>query len=228
MAGRRWQAVQNAASLLKTDLHASTNVFEIEAALQVLAFGTDQKKARPAYATLTRLLSVTRRLAVDRDGETESPRYVCPDDYDVYLLDMDAQSINAYALDQRGEINRRTTDEPFTPQSLTGNLVGIALRPLVRAIVRVKKGDTLRVLYLLVDTGSPYTFFTEATWKCLGMEPPTSSVRVEINAVSVEVGVSHGRFADIDLAGANFLFAARAILHIDYPPGVIEVRMQIP
>lgn len=78
---------------------------------------------------------------------------------------------------------------------------------------------------MLVATGSPYVFFSEKTWKALGVtieDFPGGQASVVINATKVLGHASSNHFADIDVLGVSFLKQKQLV--VDYTKETVEIK----
>ena len=137
-----------------------------------------------------------------------------PDAFDVVFTDIGHSDLALVARDFFG-IERLSVATPADASfPARGVVFGVNRRVLVPLAVR-HESSAVRVLFV-VDSGSPYTFLCEDTMRALGFVGPPSARTVFINDMKTWVGVSHGRFASVDLLGADFLFYAGASVTIDF------------
>lgn len=156
----------------------------------------------------------------------DANQYVSADAFDVLLTDLSAEEICKLKIDGQRHLSPATGTSPSVLQGIT---LGENARVLVRACVS-RPSSSNRIIPLLnvmmlVDTGSPYVFFTEKTWKALGVpieDFPGGQASVEINGTRVLGHVSHNHFADIDVLGASFLKQRQLVA--DYINEIAEIK----
>jgi len=112
---------------------------------------------------------------------------------------------------------------------LRGVTLGENARVLVKAVVtrsgNLQQHHAINVT-MLVDTGSPYVYFTQKTWKALGVDLadlPNDEAYLKINGVRVLAHVSSNHFEDIDVMGTSFLKNCKVA--IDYPEQKAEIHI---
>lgn len=176
------------------------------------------------WEALFEITQLTRDIEITMPIDIAPEKWINPADYDVYLTDVSAGDVEDLAF-QNHEAQRQIVAEPGVDVSvMRGNFIGL-MRPFVRCLVQRRCGDPMRVVWMLYDTGSPFTFFTQETWRVFGLEPPVSEGLMLINGISTKVGVSHGHFKDIDLLGGNFMQSARADVVLSYKTLTITVKI---
>lgn len=106
---------------------------------------------------------------------------------------------------------------------------GIVYGPHNRVFVAtvIKRGDRLRHVHFLVDTGSPFTYICNEALQSLGIEvlDPKNPVRVRINGMPTTALQSHGHFADLNLLGTDFLMTFGCVLTADFDNGKVKIVM---
>jgi len=93
----------------------------------------------------------------------DASHYVPADAFDVVLTDLSAEEISKMKIDGQRHLSLALGE---TPTALGGITLGENARVLVRACVSRPSSGTRSALLnvmMLVDTGSPYVFFTEKT-----------------------------------------------------------------
>lgn len=155
----------------------------------------------------------------------DANQYVSANAFDVLLTDLSAEEISKLKIDGQRHLSPATGTSPSVLQGIT---LGENARVLVRACVSRPSSSTrtpLLNVMMLVDTGSPYVFFSEKTWKALGVpieDFPGGQASVEINGTRVLGHVSHNHFADIDVLGASFLKHRQLV--VDYINEIVEIK----
>lgn len=77
---------------------------------------------------------------------------------------------------------------------------------LVRAVLSAKQKSVYAIM--LVDTGSPYTFLTDETFKALGInleEHQSDQAFLLLNAQRTKAHLSKAHFEEVNVLGTNFL-----------------------
>jgi hypothetical protein len=100
-----------------------------------------------------------------------------------------------------------------------GKIFGHAHRLFAPMVVT--KGSTRVQVIFLIDMCSPATYLRADTMRALlGLDEsaavPDYGVVARINGGSTQVYLSHGRFANVDLLGSDFLSCEQAKLVADY------------
>lgn len=150
--------------------------------------------------------------------------YIDPRVYDVLLSDMNDEliSTDVAAMLNVQNLSSCEDDSPIWP--VFGAFYGSYQRPMLGLkVTRVKRALTKNVIFLL-DTGSPITFMTEAAFEAFGQAPGTihGVQPYVVNGVALSIGVSHGKFHDVNVLGADFLRSVHA--HLRYVDGVLELE----
>mmetsp|Transcript_6185 Transcript_6185/g.8908 ORF Transcript_6185/g.8908 Transcript_6185/m.8908 type:complete len:214 (-) Transcript_6185:835-1476(-) len=164
------------------------------------------------------LASVKNVLMID------ASQYVPANAFDVLLTDLSAEEISKMKIDGQRHLSPATGEVPSILQGIT---LGENARVLVRACVSRPLSSTrspLLNVIMLVDTGSPYVFFTEKTWEALGVQIedfPGGQASVVINGTKVLGHVSHNHFSDIDVLGASFLKQRQLV--VDYTSEIAKI-----
>ena len=157
----------------------------------------------------------------------DADQYVKADAFDVLLTDLSAKEISKMQIDGQRHLSPATDETPYVLQGIT---IGENARVLVRACVSRPLSSTrtrspLLNVMMLVDTVSPYVFFTRKTWEALGVpieDFPGRQASVVIHGTKVLGHVSHNHFADIDVLGASFLKQRQ--LFVDYINETAEIK----
>ncbi len=138
-----------------------------------------------------------------------------PAAFDVVTTDISEADLARLGPEHFGceRLARASSDAGFPAR---GVIWGASHRIFVPLTVRHSDGEPVRVLFLL-DTASPHTFLRADTLRALGLvASPSTSPNVFINGTKVSVSMSHSRFANVDLVGADFLVRVSATVQIDY------------
>ena len=136
-----------------------------------------------------------------------------PNEYDVLIPD-----ISEGDMLQIGEILgvvnlSPVCDPPVFP--IRGIMYGHNVRIFVPLVVKV--GQTSINVNFLFDTGSPYSYLREETFKNLGfLESIPSQVVANIHGFSALVHLSHGHFGNVNLLGQDYLRHVGIIATLDY------------
>jgi hypothetical protein len=99
----------------------------------------------------------------------DATEYVVVEQFDILLTDIKAEDIERITIDGVKHLSPATTSTSV----LRGVTVGENARVLVKAVVtrsgNLQQHRAINVI-MLVDTGSPYVFLTQKTWKAFGVD----------------------------------------------------------
>lgn len=156
----------------------------------------------------------------------DATQHIPANSFDILLTDLSVAEISKMKIDGQMHLSLATGE---TPSALKGMIIGENARVLVRACVSRSTSSAstnpLLNVMMLVDTGSPYVFLTENTWKALGVQIedfPGGQASVVINGTKVLGHVSCNHFADIDVLGASFLKYRQLV--VDYTNEIVEIN----
>lgn len=141
-------------------------------------------------------------------------------EFDILLTDIKGETIKGMEIDGAKHLSEvestERRDSSETPAVLNGITYGDYSRVLVKAVLSAK-GKSLNA-FVLVDTGSPYTFLTRETFRALQIDledQPDDQAFVLINGQRIKAHLSKNHFEDVNVLGANFLDFCE--VSIDYP-----------
>ena len=138
-------------------------------------------------------------------------------EFDILLTDIKGETIREIEIDGVKHLSEATGGDGVSHDSvLHGVTFGDYSRVLVKAVLTAK-GKSLNAV-MLVDTGSPYTFLTNETFKALRVDledQPEDQAFVLINGQRTKAHLSKAHFQDVNVLGTNFLDFCE--LTINYP-----------
>jgi hypothetical protein len=156
--------------------------------------------------------------------------WVDPSSADLMLSDLTEQLLAAdiaSLLDVTHLAPARAEDVAWPVRAV---LYGVFSRVMVSLVVcappRAGRAAAALHVVFLVDTGRPYTFVSQSTFKALRYTdalPRSTSLRVQ--GVDMTVQPSHSHFADVNVIGTDFLVRARCTLALDFATtgGLLQV-----
>jgi hypothetical protein len=145
-------------------------------------------------------------------------------DYDILLTDIKGETIRTLEIDGSTHLSEAQTSVEPVSVSLNGVTYGDYSRVLVRAVLSAKQTSVNAVM--LVDTGSPYTFLTDETFKALGInleEHPSDQAFVLVNGQRTKAHLSKAHFEEVNVLGTNFLDFCE--LHVNYPKRTARITI---
>jgi hypothetical protein len=156
---------------------------------------------------------VSYNLTMEKATLVMSPDFEVVDvnDYDIVLTDIKGETIRTLEIDGSSHLSEAQTSIEQVSVSLNGVTYGDYSRVLVRAVLSAKQKSVYAIM--LVDTGSPYTFLTDETFKALGInleEHPSDQVFVLVNAQRTKAHFIQGPFRGSQCTGDKFLGFLRA------------------
>jgi hypothetical protein len=151
------------------------------------------------------------------------------EEFDILLFDVMPETIDGLKIDGVEHLSSAGDNITFLPNveyTLKGIIFGYHSRVLVMALLSKKKSTNAIVR---VDTGSPYTFLTEETFKAIGINIEDLSDDDEcdilINGQRTTVHRSKAHFQDDrNILGANFLRMCEVFL--DYPNKKVQITVK--
>lgn len=146
--------------------------------------------------------------------------------YDILLSDIVGETISGLEIDGVKHLSSADDISPATLDSLKGLFFGPYDRVLVMARLSKKKKQCINAI-MLVDTGSPFTFLTEETFKAIGIniqDQPGDHCDIQINGERTTVSVSTAHFQDVNVLGSNFLRMCEVFL--DYPQQKVQITVK--
>jgi predicted aspartyl protease len=147
--------------------------------------------------------------------------------YDILLSDIVGETISGLEIDGVKHLSSADDTSPATVHStLKGITFGPYNRVLVMACLSKKKKQFVNAI-MLVDTGSPFTFLTEETFKAIGInihDQPGDHCDIQINGERTTVSISTAHFQDVNVLGSNFLRMCEVFL--DYPQQKVQITVK--
>lgn len=147
---------------------------------------------------------------------------ISPASYDVMLTDIAPSDIKGPISDIL-KIEYLSVVPSDTPPRwpLQGILFG-ARRIMVSVVVSCHRLGQIksRNVHFIFDTCSPETYLTREAFAALGVDDPDidGTPTYRVNGQRMHLGVSHGKFEEVNLLGMNFLDRASASVKISYLP----------
>ena len=148
-------------------------------------------------------------------------------EFDILLFDVMPETIDGLKIDGVEHLSSAGDNITFLPNvayTLKGIIFGYHSRVLVMALLSKKKSTNA---IMRVDTGSPYTFLTEETFKAMGInveDLPDDECDILINGQRTTVYRSKAHFQDMNILGANFLRMCEVFL--DYPNKKVQITVK--
>jgi hypothetical protein len=146
-------------------------------------------------------------------------------DYDIVLTDIKGETIRTLEIDGSTHLSEAQTSIEQVSVSLNGVTYGDYSRVLVRAVLSAKQKSVNAIM--LVDTGSPYTFLTDETFKALGInleeQPSDQAFIVLVNAQRTKAHLSKAHFEEVNVLGTNFLDFCE--LQVNYPKKTARITI---
>ncbi len=145
-----------------------------------------------------------------------------PTSFDVLLTDVHSKDLHEDISDKLN-VKYLEIAESDDVKEAAGIVYGPHNQVFVATVI--KRGDRLRHVHFLVDTGSPFTYICNEALQSLGVEvlDPKSPVRVRINGMPTTAMQSHGHFADLNLLGTDFLMTFGCVLTADFENRKVKI-----
>ncbi len=165
-------------------------------------------------------MTIVREEKLDLVDSMEPQSFIAAADYDVLLSDVTHNDLHGQ-IAERLEVQYLTisnSEDHYTKEAI-GVLFGSYLRPMVNLVVSSKRFKRSVNVIFLVDTGSPSLYICEEAMKKLGFKdhvPQTFELLFNGQVHEACMSPQNGHYKDINLIGASFLKATRAMVGIDY------------
>lgn len=145
-----------------------------------------------------------------------------PTEFDVLLPDVHSKDLHEN-ISNILNIKYLETAESDDVKEAVGIVHGWHNRVFVSTVM--KKGDRLRHVHFLVDTGSPFTYICNEVLQSLGVEVshPHTPVTVHINGMPTIILQSHGHFDDVNLLGTNFMKLHGCVLTANFEKNTVKL-----
>jgi hypothetical protein len=188
---------------------------------QILPLKSEEMKANIDH------FQVSYNLTMEKATLMMSPDFEVVDvnDYDILLTDIKGETIRTLEIDGSTHLSEAQTSIEQVSVSLNGVTYGDYSRVLVRAVLSAKQKSVNAIM--LVDTGSPYTFLTDETFKALGInleeQPSDQAFIVLVNAQRTKAHLSKAHFEEVNVLGTNFLDFCE--LQVNYPKKTARITI---
>lgn len=150
---------------------------------------------------------------------------ISPSHIDVLLIDINEEHLKNDVSDLLGiAFLEDNTEPPRWP--IKGSVYGRYFRLMVPISVKHKNRD--KIIFFLLDTGSPFTFLSPTSLESLGFKDTfPESVQMEVHGQKMTVYPSpqDKHFKDINILGADFLRIMKCLLHVDFNNLNLEISL---
>jgi len=142
-------------------------------------------------------------------------------EFDILLTDIKGETIRKMEI---GGAKHLSETSSVAQPTLNGTIFGDYSRVLVNAVLSAK-GRSINAT-MLVDTGSPYTFLTDETFKALQIDlhdQPGDQAFVLVNGQRTKTHLSKAHFEEVNVLGTNFLDFCE--VSISYPKKTAKITI---
>ena len=144
---------------------------------------------------------------------------------DLMLSDVTEEVLTADVAGMLGVTHLTAVNADDVVWPVRALLYGVFSRVMVSLVVTAPRASgeaarSVNVIFLL-DTGSPFTFISQRTYKALGYSDSLpKAAQLRVHGASITVKPSHSHFVDVNVLGTDFLVRARCSLTLDFANAV--------